>query len=100
MDCLLRRPAGGPVLAQAYADDVVLAATGVDTTTLKDNITRAYNITLTWARECGLNLCPDKTQAVLFTWLRSGKLDHLMPGGVRVMLQKQVKYLEVVLVAI
>ena len=55
------------ILSIAFADDGTLLITGIDVQTMYARMQNAINAATDWARENGLEFCPKKTNAVLFT---------------------------------
>ncbi|XP_055836606.1 uncharacterized protein LOC129905204 [Episyrphus balteatus] len=78
----------------AYADDVAIAVSGKYPQTLAELLKTALNKLIHWARGCGLDINPHKTELVLFT--RKYKIpDFKLPTikEVTLTLSDQAKYL-------
>ena len=97
MDDLLRRLRNVPIYSQAYADDIMLLARGIDLGTLRSHIRRALSIVSAWAGECGLTVNASKTQAVMFTWKRKWDWYPFSFNGENFKLLDTVRYLGVTL---
>ena len=82
----------------AYADDVALVASGKFVPVLRDLVQGALNHTTRWAKSCGLDVNPDKTELVLFT-RKNSIPDFPLPriAGKVIKLSAEVKYLGVIL---
>jgi len=55
------------LFVQAYADDLVLAQTGIDPGTVNHRLKQGLSVAAEWCRSCGLNLNPSKTEVIPFS---------------------------------
>jgi len=85
------------IYSQAYADDVCLLSTGIDSITLCERIQEGLKVVEGWARETGLSLCSNKTFATMFTWKRKWVYRPLRLMGQVIQLVDRVTYLGVTL---
>ena len=85
------------VYAQAYADDVLLMATGIDSFTISERVQEGIEAVRVWADGSGLSLCSDKTFATMFTWKRKWNYYPLKLMGKEIRLVDRVSYLGVTL---
>ena len=84
MSELLRKLDDVPgVYAQAYADDVLLMATGIDSFTISRRVQEGIEAVREWASESGLSLCNNKTFATMFTWKRKWNYHPLRGPSIR-----------------
>ena len=68
MEDLLRRfPKRDPSEKEAFADDVLVVATGIDERTVTDNVQRDVKILEEWAKDQGLTFSHEKTKAMMVT---------------------------------
>ena len=82
----------------AYADDVVLLATGKFLPTLSEQIDGALKTLVRWTRNCGLNINPQKTEMVLFTNKRKiPQFDTPSVGGTPLKISDSARYLGLIL---
>ena len=96
-DLLRRLGEVGGIYAQAYADDVLLLSTGIDSRTLSERIQEGLAVVEGWAVSTSLSLCSNKTFATMFTWKRKWKYYPLRLLGGEVRLTDRVTYLGVTL---
>lgn len=92
-ELLIMLPRTG-VRVVAYADDLVILASGIDLNTLSSITTNALNIVQNWAISKGLAVNPNKTELVLFT--RRYKIPQFnLPrlNGIELQLGTKAKYL-------
>lgn len=92
-EILIQLPYTG-IKAVAYADDIVILASGIDLNTLSDNTTSALNRMRKWAEQKGLGVNPSKTEIVLFT--KKYKIPSFDPpkiGDTALQIGKKAKYL-------
>lgn len=82
---------------QAYADDVVLAVTGKDQTTITELMQRALNKIASWCQQKGLGVNPSKTQIVLFTKKTKTAPLLLKLSGAELQFSSSVKFLGIYL---
>ena len=85
------------VYTQAYADDVLLLSTGIDSMTLSDRIQEGLRAVEEWAAESGLTLSCEKTFATMFTWKRKWNYYPIVMNGQEIQLVDRVTYLGVTL---
>ena len=93
-------PKKGPIKAFAYADDGHLMIVGFDLSTMVAIMNVAITKVLNWGRENGLEFCPRKTQAMVFTGKQPSSYmtsSRVMMDGVPMEFQTKVRYLGVVL---
>ena len=83
--------------AQAYADDVLLLSTGIDSMTISDRVQEGLKTVEDWAAESGLTLSSSKTFATMFTWKRKWNYHPLVLRGEEIQLMDRVTYLGVTL---
>ena len=82
----------------AYADDVVMLATGFCTNTISKKLELALSRLSDWANRCGLGVNPSKTELILFT--RRKKVPQIkLPklNGAELRLSSEAKYLGVII---
>ena len=102
-DGLLERFAQGRVKCIGYADDGALIIEGEDLGVMYRLMNYAIKEAVQWAEECGLQISPEKTVAVLFTRKTKKLVDQAKPnfplkiGEKTLILQEEVKYLGVTL---
>jgi ribonuclease HI len=98
MNNLLRKLGEVPgIYAQAYADDVVILATGLESLTLSGRIQDGISAVADWSQTCGLKISTEKTTAVMFTWRRKWIYHAPRYAGAAIQLVKNVTYLGVTL---
>jgi len=85
------------IYAQAYADDVLLLSSGIDSFTISERVQEGLETVESWARESGLSLCSNKTFATMFTWKRKWIYHPLRLVGDEIRLVDRVSYLGVTL---
>ena len=98
VDEVLRRLSEIPgLVVQAYADDIVLLAAGIDVGTIRSILQRSLKVANNWARSVGLSFSSRKSKAVMFTWKRKWSMQPLTLGADRLNLSDTVVYLGVTL---
>ena len=82
----------------AYVDDLVVLSSGKFMDTVSDILSNSLSMLSSWARKCGLNVNPAKTELVLFT--RKKKIPNFrLPqlNGVELSLSNSAKFLGIFL---
>ena len=98
MNNLLRRLDSVPgIYAQAYADDVVILACGLDSTIISERAQDGIAAVSDWSETCGLKISSEKTMATMFTWKRKWRYHPLKYAGSEIGLVDRVTYLGVTL---
>ncbi len=97
MDSLLTKLQPHAVKAVGYADDVILIATGFDTSTLQQLMQDALSTVSDWSLKHGLKFNPQKTTVVMFNKARKFQTPQpkLYLGGTELFYSDSVKYLGV-----
>lgn len=93
---LIRLSALG-VKVVAYADDLVLLVSGFDLGTIRDLMQNCLNILFDWAKGCGLNVNPSKTEVVLFTKNQDTDMRDLTIDGIPLKMNSKANFLGVIL---
>ena len=84
-----------PTEAHGYADDINVIGTGIDETTVANNIQNSLNRLEQWATKNSLAFNPSKTKAMLITRRRKVKHPKIFIQGKEVEYVKEFKYLGV-----
>jgi len=78
---------------QAYADDAVNLASGIDIGVIAGQLQKGLNITQRWCKEVGLSVNPRKVEALIFTRKKKIKPVPLFLDGSQVKYSQYVQYL-------
>ena len=82
----------------AYADDIVITATGRFPDTVRDLVQGSLNDLTIWSEKCGLSINPQKTESIVF--IKKQKIPHIKPlkiNGVSIPFVEETRYLGLIL---
>lgn len=95
---ILRTLNASGIKVVAYADDVIIMATGKFIDTVSDVLGNSLKMLSSWAKECGLNVNAAKTEIVLFAGKKNiPKFNLPKLGGTSLKLSASAKFLGVIL---
>ena len=86
-----------PSMINAFADDIVDVATGVDISTIENRLQQDARVMEAWAASCGLSFSASKTKLMVFTKKRKLRPPKVIINNEQVEIVDTFKYLGVTL---